>query len=64
MFAVGSYVKVRAGVSATENLEGAVCRVSGAQGELRDVRRVDTATGALVGIEVRFLASELESVTR
>lgn len=61
MFAVGENVKVRDGVTVTEGLGGAVCRVVGVQGDLRDVRRIDPVTGKLVGIEVRFLAAELES---
>lgn len=59
MFAAGSYVKVREGVSASENLEGVLCRVSGVHDDQRDIRRVDAATGALTGIEVRFSVAEL-----
>lgn len=61
MFAVGENVKIRDGVTVTEGLDGTVCRVVGVQGDLRDVRRIDPGTGNLVGIEVRFLAKELES---
>jgi hypothetical protein len=39
--------------------DGPLYRVVGVQGVLRDVRRIDGATGALDGIEVRFLAAEL-----
>lgn len=60
MFSVGESVKVRDGVTVTEGLAGSVCRVVGVQGDLRDVRRVDPRSGQLVGIEVRFLVSELE----
>lgn len=64
MFASGSFVTVRCGVLASEGLAGALCRVVGAQGELRDVRRVDPASGALTGISVRFRVSELVSMPR
>lgn len=64
MFANGSFVTVRGGVSASEGLEGVLCRVVGAQGELRDVRRVEPGSGALTGISVRFRVSELVAVPR
>lgn len=56
---VGTYVELAAGVTVTEGLEDALCRVVGADGTLRDVRRVDQRTGLPEGIEVRFLAAEL-----
>lgn len=40
-------------------LDGPLYRVVGVQGVLRDVCRVEGATGALEGIEVRFVASEV-----
>ena len=40
-------------------LDGPLYRVVGVQGVLRDVRQVDAATGALEGIEVRYVADEL-----
>ncbi|MEE3755376.1 hypothetical protein [Mycobacterium intracellulare] len=64
MIAIGSFVKVRDGVTASEGLGGALCRVVGAQGDLRDIRRVDVATGELKGISVRFVSSELVPVQR
>ncbi|MGJ6127201.1 hypothetical protein QN239_31960 [Mycolicibacterium sp. Y3] len=64
MFGVGSYVKVREGVSGAEGLEGSLCQVVGVQGALRDIRRVDASTEALSGISVRFVASELEQADR
>lgn len=66
MFAVGSYVKIREGVSGAEglDLEGQVCQVVGVQGALRDIRRVDPSTGSLTGISVRFLESELAQAAR
>lgn len=64
MFAAGSYVMVREGVSAAEGLEGVLCRVCGVHDGFRDIRRVDPATGAVIGIEVRFLVSELVSASR
>lgn len=42
--------------------DGPLYRVVGVQGALRDVRRVETATGVLDGIEMRFLAAELRPV--
>ena len=57
--AAGAYVVLARGVTGAEGLEGALCRVVGVQGELRDVRRVNPSTGALEGVEVRFLACEL-----
>lgn len=39
--------------------DGPLYRVVGVQGALRDVRRVESATGALDGIELRFVAAEL-----
>lgn len=62
MVAVGSFVKVRDGVPCTEGLGGVVCKVVGAHGDLRDIRRVDVATGELTGISVRFVSSELVAV--
>lgn len=56
---VGSYVEVDAGVPVTEGLEGSLCRVVGVQGNLRDIRRVNRATGELEGIAVRFVVGEL-----
>ncbi|MCV7283734.1 hypothetical protein H7J87_00090 [Mycolicibacterium wolinskyi] len=64
MFAAGSYVMVREGVSVAEGLEGVLCRVCGVHDDLRDIRRVDAATGAVIGIEVRFSVSELVSASR
>lgn len=66
MFDVGSYVKVREGVSGADGLglEDSLCQVVGVQGALRDIRRVDASTGALSGISVRFVASELEQADR
>jgi len=49
-------------VEVSEGLAGALCKVVGVQGNLRDVRRVDAATGSLTGISVRFLVSELVAV--
>ncbi|MFQ2845651.1 hypothetical protein [Mycobacterium paragordonae] len=40
-------------------LDGPLYRVVGIQGVLRDVRRVEAATGELDGIELRFVAAEL-----
>ncbi|MCT7373280.1 hypothetical protein [Mycolicibacterium llatzerense] len=56
---VGAYVELRRGIRVTEGLEDVLCRVVRAEGELRDIRRVSQDTGALEGIEVRFLATEL-----
>ncbi len=56
---VGAYVEIEQGVTATEGLEDGLCRVVRAEGNLRDIRRVSATTGALEGIEVRFLAAEL-----
>ncbi|RIT26297.1 hypothetical protein D2E76_28230 [Mycobacteroides abscessus] len=58
----GDFVAVAEGVGSAEGLDGALCQVVGQQGDLRDIRRVDEATGRLVGVEVRFLASELRPV--
>ena len=40
-------------------LDGPLYRVVGLQGALRDVRRIEAATGELDGIELRFVAAEL-----
>ncbi len=40
-------------------LDGPLYRVVGVQGALRDVRRIEAATGELDGIELRFVAAEL-----
>jgi hypothetical protein len=56
---VGAYVVPAPGATVTEGLEDDLCRVVRAQGDLRDIRRVDQSSGELEGIEVRFLASEL-----
>ncbi|WP_308160194.1 hypothetical protein [Mycolicibacterium goodii] len=40
-------------------LDGPLYRVVGVQGVLRDLRRVDGATGTLEGIAVRYVADEL-----
>lgn len=62
MLAIDSFVTIRQGVKVSEGLAGALCKVVGVQGDLRDVRRVDPATGALTGISVRFVVSELVAV--
>uniref|UniRef100_A0A5Q5BT94 Uncharacterized protein n=2 Tax=unclassified Mycobacterium TaxID=2642494 RepID=A0A5Q5BT94_MYCSS len=46
----------------TGRVDGPLYRVVGAQGVLRDVRRVEAATGDLDGIELRFVAAELRPV--
>ena len=43
-------------------LNGPLYRVVAAQGALREVRRIEATTGALDGIEMRFLAAELRPV--
>ena len=58
---------VGASVEAVEDLrsgrlDGPLYRVVAAQGALRDVRRIEATTGALDGIEARFLAAELRPV--
>lgn len=55
----GSYVEINEGVSECEGFEDALCWVVRAEGQLRDVRKVNERTGALEGLEVRFVASEL-----
>lgn len=53
----GDYVEVAEDLRSDR--EGALYRVVGSQGVLRDVRRVSDTTGDLDGIEMRFLAAEL-----
>lgn len=58
---------VGAAVETVEDLrsgraDGPLYRVVGVQGALRDVRRVEGATGVLDGIEMRFLTAELRPV--
>lgn len=56
---VGTYVELGDGVTVTEGLEDALCCVVRADGDLRDVRRLNQSTGLPEGIEVRLLAAEL-----
>ncbi|OFJ54222.1 hypothetical protein BEL07_08310 [Mycolicibacterium grossiae] len=44
------------------SLDGLLCPVVALQGALRDVRRDESATGELDGIELRFVAVELTQV--
>ena len=59
---VGAYVVLAAGVTVTEGLAEALCRVVRVEGELRDIRRVGLVSGEPEGAEVRLLASELRPV--
>ncbi|KMV13869.1 hypothetical protein ACT17_32945 [Mycolicibacterium conceptionense] len=56
---VGTYVELGEGVAVTQGLEDALCCVVRADGDVRDVRRVNQSTGLPEGPEARFLAAEL-----
>lgn len=56
---VGTYVELGDSVTVTQGLEDALCGVVRADGDLRDVRRINQGTGLLDGVEVRLLAAGL-----